>query len=85
MKHVELNLCFVREKAQSGHVIVNFLPASDQIADILTKPLTEKVFVHFKKNLGVVSLTDAHHGYDLDAEGFSFLSPSSIHYEFDSD
>lgn len=49
MKHVELDLCFVRVKVQNGQMIVNFVHAPDQIEDILNKPLTEKVFLNFKK------------------------------------
>lgn len=41
MKHGELDLCFVREKVQTGQVLVNFVPASDQLTDI-TKSITEK-------------------------------------------
>lgn len=49
MENMELDLYFLKEKIQSGRVIVNFLPASDQVGDILTKPHTKRVFIHFKK------------------------------------
>lgn len=48
-KHVELDLCFVREKVQNVQVIFNFVLDPNQIANILTKPITEKIFMHFRK------------------------------------
>lgn len=60
MKHVELDVCFGREKVQSGQVIVNFLCAPVQIVIILTKPLTKKVFLHLRKKLGVMLFIDIH-------------------------
>lgn len=54
MKHVELDLCFGREKVQTGQVLVNFVPASDQLAAIL-KPMTDKQFLPFRRKLGVMS------------------------------
>lgn len=57
-KHVEIDLFFVREKVNSGHVLVNFVPSSEHIPDILTKPLTEKLFVPRRKKLRVFSVSE---------------------------
>ncbi|KAG8479750.1 hypothetical protein CXB51_029643 [Gossypium anomalum] len=52
-KHVELDLFFVREKVVSGQFQVGHVPASNQIADILTKPLSEPLFTKFHRQLRV--------------------------------
>lgn len=49
---------FVREKDQNGQIMVNFLPATEQVDDILTKSLTDKAFCHFQNKFGVMSFMD---------------------------
>jgi hypothetical protein len=39
-KHIELNYHFVREKVADGTIHVRFVCSKDQIADVLTKPLS---------------------------------------------
>ncbi|KAG8475942.1 hypothetical protein CXB51_032958 [Gossypium anomalum] len=58
-KHVELDLFFVREKVASGELIVGEVPGCDQVADILTKPLTASLFIRFRHLLRVVPLEEA--------------------------
>ncbi|KAG8490833.1 hypothetical protein CXB51_014023 [Gossypium anomalum] len=58
-KHVELDLFFVCEKVASGDLIVGEVPACDQVADILTKPLSMSLFTRFRHLLLVVSLEEA--------------------------
>ncbi|KAA3463085.1 putative LRR receptor-like serine/threonine-protein kinase [Gossypium australe] len=54
-KHVELDLFFVREKVAAEDFQVGHVPSQDQIADILTKPLSEGLFNKFRSQLKVVS------------------------------
>ncbi|GMI68566.1 cysteine-rich RLK (RECEPTOR-like protein kinase) 8 [Hibiscus trionum] len=54
-KQVELDLYFVREKVAAGVLMVNEVPAYEQIADLLTKPLSAPVFTRFRHQLAVVS------------------------------
>ncbi|KAG8502305.1 hypothetical protein CXB51_002012 [Gossypium anomalum] len=58
-KHVELDLFFVREKVVSGQFQVGHVPASDQIADILMKPLLEPLFTKFHRQLRVGITTES--------------------------
>ncbi|KAG8498333.1 hypothetical protein CXB51_007179 [Gossypium anomalum] len=52
-KHVELDLFFVREKVADGLFVVGEVPACDQVADVLTKPLSVSSFVRFRNFLRV--------------------------------
>ncbi|RVX23296.1 Retrovirus-related Pol polyprotein from transposon RE2 [Vitis vinifera] len=39
-KHMELDLYFVNEKVMERKLVVNHIPTEDQVADVLTKPLS---------------------------------------------
>lgn len=54
-KHVELDLFFVREKVAQGVFQVGHGPSQDQVADVLTKPLSTGVFHKFQDRLQVIS------------------------------
>ncbi|KAG8482310.1 hypothetical protein CXB51_027300 [Gossypium anomalum] len=58
-KHVELDLFFVREKVASGDLVVGEVPVCDQVADILTKPLSASLFSRFRSLLRVLPLEEA--------------------------
>ncbi|KAK8664822.1 hypothetical protein V6N13_084595 [Hibiscus sabdariffa] len=55
VKHVEIDLHFVREKVLSGQLLVNFVPSTEQYADILTKPIPPSLFGQMRKRLGIIS------------------------------
>ncbi|KAJ8760941.1 hypothetical protein K2173_021979 [Erythroxylum novogranatense] len=55
-KHVELDYHFVREQVKLGTLIVRFISSADQLADILTKPLGTKAFLHLRDKLRLQSL-----------------------------
>uniref|UniRef100_A0A2N9F1J4 non-specific serine/threonine protein kinase n=1 Tax=Fagus sylvatica TaxID=28930 RepID=A0A2N9F1J4_FAGSY len=38
-KHIEVDIHFIREKVRSGIIIPSFVPSSEQIADVFTKPV----------------------------------------------
>ncbi|KAG8473848.1 hypothetical protein CXB51_035946 [Gossypium anomalum] len=50
-KHVELDFFFVREKVAIGTIVVGKVPACDEVADILTKPLSLTCFTRFRQFL----------------------------------
>ncbi|KAG8488310.1 hypothetical protein CXB51_016328 [Gossypium anomalum] len=54
-KHVELDLFFVRERVADGSFQVGHISSQDQIADILTKPLSVGLFEKFRNKLRIVS------------------------------
>jgi hypothetical protein len=52
-KHVEIDFHFVRERVLSHQLVIRFISSQDQIADIMTKPLSISRFLHFKDKLTV--------------------------------
>ncbi|PKA55450.1 Retrovirus-related Pol polyprotein from transposon TNT 1-94 [Apostasia shenzhenica] len=53
IKHVELDLHFVRERVGLGQARVLHVPSSQQFADIMTKALPFVLFQDFRYNLNV--------------------------------
>ncbi|GAU39478.1 hypothetical protein TSUD_159100 [Trifolium subterraneum] len=50
-KHIELDIHFVREKVLSKHLYVRHVPAVDQLADPLTKPLSPSNYAAIRTKL----------------------------------
>ena len=55
-KHIEIRHHFLRDHAQKGDIILEFVSTKDQLVNIFTKPLSEKQFVDIRSQLGVISL-----------------------------
>lgn len=55
-KHFELDLFFVREKVEDGVLQVRYVPASAQVADVLTKALSSSMFQYCRNRLSVISV-----------------------------
>ena len=56
-KHVELDLFFVREKVMRKEIEVRHIPASAQVADVLTKPISSALFLSWRDKLRVEDLS----------------------------
>ncbi|KAK6134050.1 hypothetical protein DH2020_032195 [Rehmannia glutinosa] len=54
IKHVELDVHFIREKVNDGILSVQHVPSIDQTTDVLTKPLSKQSFTRFRSRLNVV-------------------------------
>ncbi|OLQ02000.1 hypothetical protein AK812_SmicGene15222 [Symbiodinium microadriaticum] len=40
MRHVDLRLCFLQDKVENGEILVQHVPGTDNVADLLTKNLS---------------------------------------------
>jgi hypothetical protein len=52
-KHIEVDKHFIREKNDSKVIEIPFVKSSEQIADMLTKAVFNKVFNHLLEQLGM--------------------------------
>jgi hypothetical protein len=52
-KHMEIDLFFVREKVLAKQIFVMHIPGTDQLADILTKPISTDKFLFIRNKLNV--------------------------------
>ena len=60
-KHIEMKYHFIRNMVQKGMVKLQYVSTKEQIADVMTKPLSVMKFRNFQDNLGMeknVSLTE---------------------------
>jgi uncharacterized lipoprotein YehR (DUF1307 family) len=56
-KHIEIKYYYINDKVQKGEVKLQYISIDEQIADILTKPLSKGKFVYFKDKPGLVEIT----------------------------
>ena len=55
-KHIEIRHHFLRDHAQKGDNILEFVRTEDQPIDIFTKPLKKDQIFNIRRQLGVISL-----------------------------
>ena len=53
LKHIEMRYHYVRDMVQKNILSIQYFLTAEQIADILTKPLSLTKFVYFGDKLGV--------------------------------
>ena len=53
LKHSEMRCHFIRDLVQIGALKLQYIYIDEQIADILTKPLSASKFVYFRDKLGM--------------------------------
>lgn len=52
-KHIDVRYHYIRDCTQSNHILVHHVPSEDNVADILTKPLSPAVFLRLRGFLGL--------------------------------
>ena len=52
-KHIEMKYHFIRDLMERGALKLQYIRTNEQIADILTKPLSTSKFVYFRGKLGM--------------------------------
>lgn len=58
-KHIEVDCHFIREKLKTGSIVTSYVPSGEQVADLLTKPLSVKQHYHLLNKLGASSAPPA--------------------------
>jgi hypothetical protein len=53
-KHIEIWYHYIRDMVQKGVVKLEYVGTDEQVADVLTKPLSHVKFEYFLDKLGVV-------------------------------
>jgi hypothetical protein len=53
-KHIEIRYHYILDMVQRGAIKLHYVSTDEQVADVLTKPLSRVKFEHFRDNLGIV-------------------------------
>ena len=53
-KHIEIKYQCIRDMVEKGAVKLQYIATDEQIADVLTKPLSKVKLEYFRDKLGVV-------------------------------
>jgi hypothetical protein len=53
-KHIEIRYHYIRDMVQRGAIKLQYVSTDEQVADVLTKPLSRVKFDHFRDKLGIV-------------------------------
>jgi transposase InsO family protein len=59
-KHIAIRYHFIREKLEEGEICVEYVPTNEQVADVLTKPLTREKHGRFVEGMGVLLVAAGH-------------------------
>jgi hypothetical protein len=54
MNHIPIKYHFLKEKVTNRAVQLNYIPSTEQIADMFTKPLSKTPFEYLHQKLGVI-------------------------------
>ena len=55
-KNIEIKYHYIRDMVQRGAVKLQYVAMGEQMADVLTKPLSIVKFEYFKEKLGVLHI-----------------------------
>ena len=53
-KQIEIQYHYIRDMVQRGAIKLQYVGTNEQVADVLTKPLSHVKFEYFRDKLGVV-------------------------------
>ena len=57
-KNIEIKFHYIKDMVQRGVVKLQYVLMDEQIADVLTKPLSRVKFEYFREKLGVLQIED---------------------------
>jgi hypothetical protein len=53
-KHIEIRYHYIHDMVQRGAIKLQYVSTDEQVADVLTKPLSQVKFEHFQDKLGIL-------------------------------
>jgi hypothetical protein len=53
-KHIEIHYHFICDMVQRGALKLQYISTDEQVADVMTKPLSHVKFEHFRDKFGIV-------------------------------
>jgi hypothetical protein len=53
-KHIEIRYHYIRDMVERGAIKLHYVSMDEQVADVLTKPLSHVNFEHFRDKIGIV-------------------------------
>jgi hypothetical protein len=53
-KHIEIQYHYIRDMVRRGALKLQYVSTDEQVADVLTKPLSRVKFEHFRDKFGIV-------------------------------
>ena len=53
-KHIAIRHHYIREKVDEGEIVLEYLPTVEQVANVLTKPLSQAKHVCFAEGMGLI-------------------------------
>jgi uncharacterized beta-barrel protein YwiB (DUF1934 family) len=57
-KHINVRHHFIRDHQQKGDISIESVDTEDQLADIFTKPLNEKMFCKLRNELNIMDFSN---------------------------
>jgi histone deacetylase 1/2 len=57
-KHIDVCHHFIRDHQQKGDICIESVDTEDQLADIFTKPLDEKMFCKLRNELNILDFSN---------------------------
>ena len=66
MKHIEIRYFYIRDMVQKGAIKLQYVSTDEQVADVLTKPLSRVEFEHFETSLVLSVRTSLERGSSTD-------------------
>ena len=53
-KHIEIQYHYIHDMVQRGAIKLQYISTDEQVANVLTKPLSHVKFEHFQDKIGIV-------------------------------
>jgi hypothetical protein len=80
-KHIDIRYHFLRDHQQRGDIEIAYVSTKEQLVDIFTKPLDEKIFTKLRIELNILDSRNFDWNFAHIAHLYTFDDISFIWYE----